>query len=61
MVLLECQYLMKNNVPGTFLLLKRQLTVNHVAYEKTLIGGMEKASAWDIYHLHQQPKKKANL
>lgn len=48
-VILECQCLMKTNVPATFLLLKMELRVNHEAYEKALTGRMEKASAWDIY------------
>lgn len=49
---------MKTNVPVTFLLLKRELTVKHLAYEKALTGGMEKASAWGIYHIPQQPRRK---
>lgn len=52
---------MKTNVSATFLLLKMELRVNHEAYEKARTGRMEKASAWDIYCIPQQQKKKINL
>lgn len=46
-MLLEYWCLMKTNWTATFLFLKRELTVNYVACENALTGGMEKESAWD--------------